>query len=288
MTDLQWKRVFEIYEAAVTLPRESIEAFIDSSDEDQAVLRKVTTIIESLPHEEIAKAAYTGCKVGRYEVVRLVGQGSTGDVYSGLDCELNRPVALKFMSSGFAEAIAGTQSFVREAQAASALNHPNIVTIYEVIMHDSLPVIVMELVEGAALRNICGKHLPLSQALQIGSQLLQALAFAHSRNFVHRDLKPENVIVRSDGYVKVLDFGLAKHILPVAALQHSLNLGLPVGTLRYMSPEQCRGEQATPATDVFSAGIVLYEMLTGRHPFDDESPFGTAHAILEKRPGAAH
>jgi serine/threonine protein kinase len=214
----------------------------------------------------------------------LVGRGSTGDVYSGRDRELDRPVALKFMTADYGEAGKGARNFVREAQAASALNHPNIVTVHEVIMHESSPVIVMELVEGTALRNLCGTALPLPRALQIASQILQAVAFAHSRGIVHRDLKPENIIVRSDGYVKVLDFGLARQTMSSGALRQSSNLGLPVGTLRYMSPEQCRGEQATAASDVFSAGIILYEILTGQHPFYDESPFGTAHAILESEP----
>jgi Tol biopolymer transport system component len=284
MTDFQWKRVFEIYETAATLPKDAVRTLLESSSEDPAVLRKVSTILESLPPEEAREAVYAGRTVGRYHVIALIGSGSTGDVYAGRDRELDRPVALKFMTADYGEAGKGARSFLREAQAASALNHPNIVTVHEVILHESSAVIVMELVEGAALRNLCGTALPLPRALQIASQILQAVAFAHSRGMVHRDLKPENIIVRSDGYVKVLDFGLARQTMPAGALEQSSNLGLPVGTLRYMSPEQCRGEQATTASDVFSAGIILYEILTGRHPFHDKTPFGTAHAILESEP----
>jgi serine/threonine protein kinase len=232
---------------------------------------------------------YAGIAIGRYDVIDLLGRGSTGEVYAGRDRELGRPVALKIMSAEYATLQSSSQRFLREAQASSALNHPNIVTIHEVITLDSLPVIVMELVKGKPLRALCGKPMPVETAVPIAVQIMKALAIAHASGIVHRDLKPENVIVRPDGYVKVLDFGLASRSFVQAAAaggEGSSTEGLPVGTLRYMSPEQCRGESATPASDVFAAGIVLYEMLVGRHPFCADSPLDTAHAIawIEPRP----
>jgi Tol biopolymer transport system component len=194
---------------------------------------------------------------------------------------------LKVMAAEAAGLASANNKFVREAQAASALNHPNIVTVHEVITWNSVPVIVMELVEGQPLRALCGQLMPLEQAKRIGTQILEALQFAHAHGIVHRDLKPENVMVRPDGYTKVLDFGLARRsFLDKDSAETSSNTGMPVGTLRYMSPEQCRGEAATAASDVFAAGIMLYEMFAGRHPFEKDSPLDTAHAIARERPKA--
>jgi serine/threonine protein kinase len=245
----------------------------------------LSTLQEELPGLTANPALPTepqcaGCAIGRYDVIALIGRGSTGFVYSGRDRELARPVALKFMSPDYASVGSSASRFVREAQAASALNHPNIVTVYEVITWNDSPVIVMELVEGSALRALCGQPMPVRRAIRIGSQIMQALAIAHANGIVHRDLKPENVMVRPDSYVKVLDLGLARQSFLENGLQNaSSTFGLPVGTLRYMSPEQCRGESATSLSDVFAAGIVLFEMLAGRHPFQADSPLDIAHAI---------
>ena len=284
MTDEQWKRAFELYEAVSNLPHSSAQEQLTAVSEDPAVLREVTALLQSAPHPSTSPQAaqsksYTGAVIGRYEVLRLLGRGSNGEVYSGLDRDLGRQVALKFMSS---EGVTSEGwQFIREAQAASALNHPNIVTVHEVITWNSAPVIVLELVEGQSLRTLCSQPMPLAQAHQIALQIMHALAFVHANGIVHRDLKPENVIVRPDGYVKVLDFGLARRSLPGES-SSSISASHAVGTLLYMSPEQCRVEPATGASDVFSAGIVLYEMFAGRHPFRLDSPLATAHAIASQ------
>jgi eukaryotic-like serine/threonine-protein kinase len=293
MNDPQWKRALELYDSLGNLPPDAARAFLDSSVEDPVVVHEVAAMLGSLCETqsdvpavpEAPQPQYAGGSIGRYDILNLVGRGSTGDVYAGHDRELARPVALKFMSLEFAASAVAAESFVREARAASSLNHPNIVTVHEVISWKSMPVIVMEFVEGELLRSLCGSPLPLSRVILIGSQVMQALAFAHSAGVVHRDLKPENVIVRSDGIVKILDLGLARRTIVESARQNiSSTAGLPVGTLRYMSPEQCRGEAATPASDVFAAGIVLYEMIVSRHPFHADSPLDTAHAIVWSPP----
>jgi serine/threonine protein kinase len=293
MTDPQWRRVLELYDSVGNLSDDAARALLDSSAEDPAVVQEVAAMLGAL-HEadpgassnpEMLQTEYAGCSIGRYDVINLVGRGSSGDVYAGRDRELARAVALKFMSPEYAGAAVAAGRFMREARAASALNHPNIVTVHEVITWKASPVIVMELVEGTPLRSYCGKPVPVPQIILIGSQILQALAFAHSTGIVHRDLKPENVMVRPDDIVKVLDLGLARQTIVDSGLQNaSSTAGLPVGTLRYMSPEQCRGERATPASDVFAAGIVLYEMIAGRHPFHADSPLDTAHAIAWSTP----
>ena len=294
MTERDWKSVWELFGRVTGVPDHVALAMLDSSTEDPAVVNEVRVLLSSRGEDASWPGAtatdhpqqqYAGLSIGRYRVGALIGSGSTGEVYSGRDVELERSVAMKFISPEYSNMTDATEQFIREAQAASALNHPNIVTIYEVIRWESSPVIVMELVEGVALRAICGRALPLPQATKIGSQILQALACAHAGGIVHHDLKPENVMVRPDGYVKVLDFGLARQTLrEPGGQQPSAPAGVPVGTLRYMSPEQCRGEPATPPSDVFAAGIVMHEMITGRHPFYKDSPLDTAHAIVWSDP----
>jgi eukaryotic-like serine/threonine-protein kinase len=201
-----------------------------------------------------------------------------GEVWSAQDTDLDRLVALKFLTS---ETIAGLdpQLITREAKAASALNHHGIVTIHEVVPSGSTPAIVMELVEGKPLREICGKPLPVADALAIVLQIAEALAAAHANGVIHGDIKPENIFLRPDRYVKLLDFGLARKVTT-----ENLALGYsPVlGTLRYMSPEQARAEPLTPASDIFSLGLVFYELLAGRHAFPATSSLDTAQGILEK------
>jgi serine/threonine protein kinase len=204
-----------------------------------------------------------------------------GEVYAAQDTELGRTVALKFLRADLADKNRIAEGGIREAKTASALNHPNIVTVHEVIHGESTLVIVMELVEGTNLRVLCGKRPPVDQMINLGQQIASALAAAHIHGIVHRDVKPENIMVRRDGYVKVLDFGLARQVS--ADSQNSV-AGLPAGTLRYMSPEQVRGATLTGASDVFSLGLVLYELLTGKHPFAADSALETAHAIATGKP----
>ena len=294
MTEQDWKRALELYETASDLPKSAAQALLDSSNEDPAVVDQVCKMLSVIPEPAVSSRTtdphrFANTAIGRYDVIDLLGKGSTAEVYASRDRDLGRLIALKIMSAEYGTLSSAAERFMREAQASSALNHPNIVTVHEVVVWNSLPVIVMELVDGKPLRTLCNKALPFESGTRIGCQMLEALSFAHANGIVHRDLKPENIMVRSDGYVKVLDFGLARTTAlstPAAngAGEGSSTAGLPIGTLRYMSPEQCRGESATSASDVFAAGIVLYEMLAGRHPFYADSALDTAHAIAWLQP----
>jgi serine/threonine protein kinase len=206
-----------------------------------------------------------------------------GEVYAARDTELDRPVALKFLLSEADGDRSGIRRFVREAKAASALNHPNILTVYEVVHAGSGLAIAMELVEGKAFREFCSRSLSLEQVVDLGRQVASALATAHEKGLVHRDIKPENLVLRQDGLVKVLDFGLAREFSTQAATNtQTTGLDTAVGTPRYMSPEQLRGDTLTGATDLFSLGIVLYELATCRHPFAADFTWETAYAIHAK------
>jgi eukaryotic-like serine/threonine-protein kinase len=235
-------------------------------------------LFSSLRSEPPTSRIAPGQPVGRYVTVALIGRGGMGEVWSAQDTDLDRLVALKFLNS---ETLAGLdpQQITREAKAASALNHPGIVTIHEVVQAGSTAALVMELVEGKPLREACGKPMPIPDVLAIGLQIAEALAAAHASGVIHGDIKPENILLRPDDYVKLLDFGLARKVTTEAI---ALGSGLTLGTLRYMSPEQGRTEPLTPASDVFSFGLVLYELLAGRHAFPGASPLDTVQGILEK------
>jgi Tol biopolymer transport system component len=204
-------------------------------------------------------------------------------VYTAADSELGRKVAIKFLSPQMAASNRAVERLIREAKAASALNHPHIITVYEVIRAKNDVAIAMELVEGRPLRKFCGKPAEIAQVIHWGCQIAQALAAAHQRNIVHRDVKPENLMVRDDGILKVLDFGLASQSDAEYQRRSTDSSGIG-GTLNYMSPEQVRSERATSASDVFSLGLVLYELATGTHPFRSASPVDTAHAIVHTEP----
>jgi len=219
-----------------------------------------------------------GQTVGHYVVTERLGQGGMGEVYTARDSKLGRLVAVKLLSVPPSGVPLPLDRYVQEARAASALNHPNIVTIYDVILTAPRMAIVMELVEGVSLRQ-CESPLPVDQVLRLGEQIARALAAAHPRGIVHCDIKPENLMVRRDGLVKVMDFGLARDLASVGSYS------VPAaGTLRYMSPEQLRGEAPSPATDIFSLGLVLYELATGRHPFDSGSVLETVRGLNESEP----
>lgn len=232
----------------------------------------ITTPVEN----DAPEPSRLGSRIGRYLVLGHLGRGGMGDVYTGRDTELGRLVALKFLAPAALGVESSVRRFIREAKSASAINHPNIVTIHEVIQVESTLAIVMEFVDGTALRKLCAVPLPIDQVVAFAEQIAQALTAAHAAGIIHRDVKPENIMVRPDGYIKLLDFGLA----------HQLSFGQPGtgsgtlnGTWRYMSPEQARGEQLAAQSDMFSFGLVLYEMCTGSHPFAADSPLETLHAI---------
>jgi serine/threonine protein kinase len=228
-----------------------------------------------------------GRTISHYHVLEKLGGGGMGVVYRAQDLKLGRQVALKFLPSEMARDPIAIGRFEREARAASSLNHPHICTIYSVDEYAGQPVIVMELVEGVTLEGLLARGpLPMERALGIAIQMAGALDAAHRKGVVHRDLKPGNILVGKEG-VKVLDFGLAKIQPPVASLGDSSRVtqdGAILGTLHYMSPEQMQGKEAAPCSDIFSFGVVLYEMLTGHRAFDGPNTATVMAAIMAEEP----
>ncbi len=233
-----------------------------------------------------------GMRLGRYEILSLLGAGGMGQVYLARDTQLERKVALKLLSEKYTENSDWLRRFLREAKAASSLNHPNIITIHEVGEVDGIHYIATEYIEGRTLRQqmIAGRMKTLS-AVNVATQIASALAAAHAAGIVHRDIKPENLMVRPDGYVKLLDFGLAKPMKhsPLRTETSSVSRlntdpGIVMGTVNYMSPEQARGLSIDPRSDVFSLGVVLYEMMTGRAPFEGSTTSDVIVAILDREP----
>jgi serine/threonine protein kinase/Tol biopolymer transport system component len=244
-----------------------------------------------------------GTTLGRYEVRSLIGAGGMGEVYLAQDTQLRRLVALKLLPQSFTQDEDRLRRFEQEAYSASALNHPNILTIYEIGHSDSTRFIAMEYVEGETLRHhlsrshaqsgealLSGSGQRLNEALDIATQIASALAASQAAGIAHRDVKPENIMLRRDGYVKLLDFGLAKLTegptttdteAPTRALVNT-NPGAVMGTVNYMSPEQARGHAVDSRTDIWSLGVVLYEMITGRVPFEGPTPSHVIVSILEK------
>ncbi len=230
--------------------------------------------------------------VGHYRLLDQIGQGGMGQVWKAWDSRLNRLVAIKFLAPGRLAESDSRRGFVHEAQAASALNHPNIVTIYEIASEDGSDYIVMEFVPGQPLdRVIAAGPLPVKEALRYALQITDALARAHAAGIIHRDLKPSNLMTTDEGLVKLLDFGLAKHTGPpesegrTASLETLTREGTVVGTVAYMSPEQAQGKPPLDVrSDVFSLGVVLYEMFSGRRPFSGDSQMETLMAIVRDPP----
>jgi serine/threonine protein kinase len=284
MSPEQWNKIVELFHAAREKTSTERAALLDSACTADPELRRIVeqmlrddeascSLLDRSPMEVMAACAadprtpaMAGARFGRYEIVALIGRGGTGEVWTAHDAELDRAVAIKFLfpRPGFGRL---AERLTREARAASALNHPNIVTVYEVIRHEDTPVIVMEMVEGEPLGSAHGTPQPLEQVVQLVLQAARALAAAHAHGIIHCDIKPENILVRSDGYVKVLDFGLARQIG-----RDETAAGI-AGTPRYMSPEQARAELISPASDIFSLGLVLYELVTGQRAFPGHSPF---------------
>ena len=230
----------------------------------------------------------SGTFIGPYEVLTPLGAGGMGEVYRARDGRLGREVALKVLSTDLAASGDHLRRFEQEARAASALNHPNIITIYEIGRVDSLAYIAMELIEGRDVRSLLsGEQLPAKQAVRIAVKVADGMAAAHERGIVHRDLKPENLMVSRDGYVKILDFGLAKLVRPFTETDTTLphtTPGAVFGTVGYMSPEQAAGKAVDYRSDQFALGVILYEMLAGRLPFHAPSAAETLAAIIRTDP----
>jgi len=235
----------------------------------------------------------TGSKLGPYEIIAPLGAGGMGEVYRARDPRLGREVAVKIITASFSSDPERLRRFEQEARAAGILNHPNITAVYDIGQHDGAPYVVQELLEGETLRGVlAGSRLSARKTIDYALQMAHGLAAAHEKGIVHRDLKPENLFVTRDGRVKILDFGLAK-LTQVAEGGSGSNVptatagtepGIVLGTLGYMSPEQVRGRQADPRSDLFSLGAILYEMLSGRRAFQGDSAADTMSSILREEP----
>ncbi|PWT89523.1 MAG: hypothetical protein C5B55_11275, partial [Blastocatellia bacterium] len=232
-----------------------------------------------------------GTQLGRYEIRSKLGAGGMGEVYLARDIEIGRDVAVKVISSNFSEDKERLQRFQQEASAAGALNHPNILSIYDIGKHDGSPYVVSELLEGETLRaKVSGTALSPRRAIDYALQIAHGLAAAHEKGIIHRDLKPDNVFITKDGRVKILDFGLAKltqvdgNQTDIPTRRVDTDPGVLMGTVGYMSPEQLKGRVLDQRSDIFSFGAILYEMISGRRAFHGESSAETMSAILREDP----
>jgi serine/threonine protein kinase len=284
MTPERYKKIGEVYHRVLAMPRDARPGLLDDACAgDPELRREVESLLAAndnagsfmdapamevtarLLHEPPPDAP---TRLGRYRVLGVIGRGGMGEVHLAEDTVLGRQVAIKLLRTPLTADAQTLARFEQEARAASSLNHPNIVTIHEIGDIPSGRFIAMEYVEGVPLSALVGRPMSGEKLQAIGRQLAEALAVAHGAGIVHRDLKPENVMLRPDGYVKLLDFGVAR--LARARTGHHdpamTSIGVVIGTPRYMSPEQLRGEPATAASDVFALGAVLFELATGEHP----------------------
>lgn len=309
------KKIEELYNAVLDIaPAERQDFLKNQCGEDQELRREVESLLsfenssrsfldkqpESLVAEMFSgqekRTNLTGKEISHYKIRNLLGRGGMGEVYLADDTKLNRQVAVKFLSAELIEKPDRLRRFELEAKSASALNHPNILTIHEFGTENELHFIVMELVNGMSLSEKMARGgLNLSETLDIISQVASALSQAHEAGIIHRDIKPENIMVRNDGYVKVLDFGLAKLIQREPEINDSSHenttkpffrtgLGVVMGTAPYMSPEQARGVKIDTRTDIWSLGVCLYEILTGEKPFSGETAIDIISKVLSSEP----
>src|SRR5882724_3497137 len=232
-----------------------------------------------------------GTTLGNYKILEKLGEGGQGAVYKAVDSKLGRSVVIKVLPAELTEKEANLKRFEREARLASALDHPNICTIFDLNEINGIHFIVMQYIAGRKVRQLVnGRPLQLESALSITIQFADALAAAHARGIIHRDIKAGNVMVNEKGQAKVLDFGLAKLIDADAARTSGIHhtelteVGIPYGTATYAAPEQARGDRVDSRADIFSTGVLLYEMLTGTWPFRGRTAIDVRHAVLHEQP----
>jgi Tol biopolymer transport system component/serine/threonine protein kinase len=302
MSSERWERVRQVFDSALEREPAQRDAFLTAvCAGDQELRYEVEALLASHQHarsfgdaparepEKEKRALRAGSRLGPYEVVALIGAGGMGEVYRARDLRLEREVALKVLPTLLSGNPATLERFKREAKAVAALSHPNIMALYDVGRAEGVDFVVAELLEGETLRSRLSRGaLPWPKAAEIGVSIAQGLAAAHAKGIIHRDLKPDNVFLTSGGHVKILDFGLARLSPPVSSSQPTDSFatapGAVMGTLGYMSPEQLRGDRVDEATDIFSFGCVLYEMLGGRSPFARATPAEGLAAIFNEEP----
>ena len=309
-----WQRIDELFQAVVELDPEQRAAFLEEacagdhelrtdvesmlasdSDEREFLEKPVLEVAADLLVDYQPQLA-RGESIGHYRIVDAIGRGGMGEVYLAQDERLGRNVAIKLLPNDFTNDPSRVRRFQQEARAASALNHPNILTIHEIGQLDAQYFIASEFIEGETLRQRMSREgITLEEALNITTQVASALSVAHAAGIVHRDIKPENIMLRPDGYVKVLDFGLAKLAGHLGGVQEpttaggaddssNISSGFVMGTVKYMSPEQAQGLEVDSRTDIFSTVVVLYEMIAGRPPFEGETNADLVAAILRGEP----
>jgi serine/threonine protein kinase len=302
MTPERWVQVNEVLHRAMQIAPEKQPSFLDGAcGSDESLRREVESLLaaddearsnflQSPPAVGLGKVV----RIQDYEIQSLLGAGGMGEVYRARDLRLRRDVAIKVLPALVSADPGRLHRFEQEAMAAAALNHPNILVVYQMGTYEGAPYLVSELLEGETLREqIRRGRLGLRKAIEYAIQMARGLAAAHEKGIVHRDLKPENLFVTKDGRVKILDFGLAKLVQPRSSSQHSAltvgsetEAGIVMGTIGYMSPEQVRGEAADHRADIFAFGAILYEMLTRQRAFQKPTSAETMAAILNEEPPA--
>ena len=312
MTPARFQTIEEIFLAALEQEPDQVSTFLDTACDGDAVLRReveallasdqragrfietssvglATKVIQNQQADSLV-----GRTIGHYKISESIGTGGMGEVYLATDITAGRKAALKLLPLRFTGDAERLKRFQQEAHAVVALNHPNILTVYEIGEDHSTHYIASELIEGETLRQrLMRGRIEVGEAVDVAIQVANALVAAHQTGIVHRDIKPENIMLRPDGYVKVLDFGIAKlaeQQVPLTTPRDEAlslvetNLGSILGTVRYMSPEQACGGQVDKTTDIWSLGVVLYEMVTGHVPFTGDTPKEVMSSILEKEP----
>lgn len=295
----RWQKIEQIFHAVLQRkPEERADFLKITCADDEPLHRDVQALLASnqqddsfFEHSASALAAEmfadrVGETIGPYEILSELGSGAMGIVYLAQDVRLGRKIAIKLLPSQFTNDKDRLRRFQQEARAASALNHPNILTVHEVEQKDGLHYIATEFVDGVTLRqHLINRRMSLDEVLNVATQIASALQAAHAAGIAHRDIKPENVMIRTDRYVKVLDFGLAKLAEPeLSPATPETNPGVVMGTPRYMSPEQARGIDVDLRTDIFSLGTVIYEMVTGKVPFEGETTSDIIAALIKDEP----
>jgi serine/threonine protein kinase len=298
------RQIDELFHSALELNAAARGVFLEKNCADEELRGEIESLLDAFSESNTLLAApaasfalqlfaqnqtdlLIGKQINQYKIVRKIGAGGMGEVYLAEDSRLNRKVALKILPSNFRKNSESSRRFEREARAISALNHPGILTIHEIVETENSRFIVTEFIDGETLRErIKASRIDAENAIAIGLQIISALDSAHAAGIVHRDIKPENIMIRADGFVKILDFGIVKlnENFGGETFQNNADRNLIFGTARYMSPEQIRGLEVDSRTDLWSFGVVFYEMLAGAVPFQSETKSEVVNLILHDNP----